>query len=142
MKRALTLLFFVLVTQISLANDQFLVNARSFKDAKDYKSAIKEYVNYIKSVKNEVKDLSDIYFEVANCYYFNNQNQKAEEVIKESILKYGVTKEQMMISNVLDKDLFNSIWNEVSKEYTALRLKFVKKHGLNENVDQIIVDSK
>ena len=134
MKRIILVLIFSLSFQYGFSNDrdEVLNRARELKDSKNYNQAIKEYVSYIKLFKNEAVNLKDIYFEVANCYFLNKNNFMAFKVIKETISRYGATKEDLEKSTILDKKLFEVAWADIFPEYTALRKQFVKR--LN-NVD-------
>lgn len=120
--------------QYGLSNDrdEVLNRARELKESKNYSQAIKEYVSYIKLFKNEAVNLKDVYLEVANCYFLNKNNFMAFKVIKETISRYGATKEDLETSTVLDKKLFEVAWADIFPEYTTLRKQFVKR--LN-NVD-------
>lgn len=134
MKRIILVLILSLSFQYGFSNDrdEVLNRARELKDSKNYNQAIKEYVSYIKLFKNEAVNLKDIYFEVANCYFLNKNNFMAFKVIKETISRYGATKEDLENSTILDKKLFEVAWADIFPEYTELRKQFVKK--LN-NVD-------
>ena len=134
MKRIILVLILSLSFQYGFSNDrdEVLNRARELKDSKNYNQAIKEYVSYIKLFKNEAVNLKDIYFEVANCYFLNKNNFMAFKVIKETISRYGATKEDLEKSTILDKKLFEVAWADIFPEYTALRKQFVKR--LN-NVD-------
>jgi tetratricopeptide (TPR) repeat protein len=134
MKKIILVLILSLSFQYGFSNDrdEVLNRARELKDSKNYNQAIKEYVSYIKLFKNEAVNLKDIYFEVANCYFLNKNNFMAFKVIKETISRYGATKEDLEKSTILDKKLFEVAWADIFPEYTALRKQFVKR--LN-NVD-------
>ena len=56
----------------------------------------------------------------------------AFKVIKETISRYGATKEDLEKSAILDKKLFEVAWADIFPEYTTLRKQFVNR--LN-NVD-------
>ena len=112
--------------------DEVLNRARELKETKNYNQAIKEYVSYIKLFKNEAVNLKDVYLEVANCYFLNKNNFMAFKVIKETISRYGATKEDLETSTILDKKLFEVAWADIFPEYTTLRKQFVNR--LN-NVD-------
>lgn len=134
MKNIILILLLSLSFQFGFSNDrdEVLNRARELKENKNYSQAIKEYVSYIKMFKNEAVNLKDIYYEVANCYFFNKNNFMAFKVIKETISRYGATKEDLENSTVLDKKLFEVAWADIFTEYTELRKQFVKR--LN-NVD-------
>ena len=59
----------------------------------------------------------------------------AYKVVKETISRYGATKEDLETSTILDKKLFEVVWADISTEYTELRKQFVKR--LN-NVDNYV----
>lgn len=134
MRKAILILLLSLSFQFGFSNDrdEVLNRARELKESKNYSQAIKEYVSYIKMFKKEAVNLKDVYYEVANCYFLNKNNFMAFKVIKETISRYGATKEDLETSTVLDKKLFEVAWADIFPEYTELRKQFVKK--LN-NVD-------
>ncbi len=134
MKKIILVFILSLSFQYGLSNDrdEVLNRARELKESKNYSQAIKEYVSYIKLFKNEAVNLKDVYLEVANCYFLNKNNFMAFKVIKETISRYGATKEDLETSTVLDKKLFEVAWADIFPEYTTLRKQFVKR--LN-NVD-------
>lgn len=141
MRNILLIIVFLFTIQISFSNnrDEVLNKARTFATNKNYNDAIKQYINYIKLFKNEAVNLKEIYFEVANCYYNNKNNFMAVKVIKETITKYGATKEELETSEVLDKKLFEAAWADIFLEYTSLRKQFV--NNLN-NVDLYVENNK
>lgn len=134
MKKVLLIVLLSFSFQFGFSNerDEVLNRARVSKESKNYNQAIKEYISYIKLFKNEAVNLKDIYFEVANCYYLSKNNFMAFKVIKETISRYGATKEDLETSTVLDQKLFEIAWSEIYNEYTGLRKQFIKR--LN-NVD-------
>lgn len=134
MKKTILIFVLSLSFQFGFSNDRdkVLNHARELKESKNYNQAIKEYVSYIKMFKNEAVNLKDIYYEVANCYFLNKNNFMAFKVVKETISRYGATKEDLETSSILDKKLFEVAWSEIYPEYTTLRKQFVKR--LN-NVD-------
>ncbi|MES2862860.1 MAG: hypothetical protein V4666_01960 [Bacteroidota bacterium] len=141
MKKILLIVILSLSFQLGFSNDRdkVLNQARELKESKNYKQAIKEYITYIKMFKNEAVNLKDIYFEVANCYFLDKNNFKAFKVIKETISRYGATKEDLETSTVLDKKLFEVAWSEIYPEYTALRKQFIKRLS---NVDVYVENNK
>lgn len=134
MKKIILLIILSLSFQFGFSNDrdEVLNRARELKESKNYNQAIKEYVSYVKLFKNEAVNLKDIYYEIANCYFLNKNNFMAFKVIKESISRYGATKEDLETSTILDKKLFEVAWADIYPEYTTLRKQFIKR--LN-NVD-------
>lgn len=131
--------------QFNYANDRDVVlnHARELKESKNYNQAIKEYVSYIKLFKNEAVNLKDVYFEVANCYFLNKNNFMAFKVIKETISRYGVTKEDLESSIILDKKLLEVAWADIFPQYTVLRKQFVKKlNNVDIYVENNIVELK
>lgn len=131
--------------QFGFSNDRDTVlnQARELKESKNYDQAIKEYVSYIKLFKNEAVNLKDVYFEVANCYFLNGNNYMAFKVIKETISRYGVTKEDLETSSILDKKLFEVAWADIYIEYTTLRKQFVKRlNNVDTYVENNIVELK
>ena len=145
MKKLVIILMLSLSFQLGYSNDRDVVlnQARESKESKNYDKAIKEYVSYIKMFKNEAVNLKDVYFEVANCYFLNNNNYMAFKVIKETISRYGVTKEDLETSTVLDKKLFEVAWADIYPEYTALRKQFVKRlNNVDIYVENNVVELK
>ena len=134
MKKIILLIILSVSFQFGFSNDrdEVLNRARELKESKNYNQAIKEYVSYVKLFKNEAVNLKDIYYEIANCYFLNKNNFMAFKVIKESISRYGATKEDLETSTILDKKLFEVAWADIYPEYTTLRKQFIKR--LN-NVD-------
>lgn len=129
MKKIILVFILSLSFQYGFSNDrdEVLNRARELKESKNYNQAIKEYVSYIKLFKNEAVNLKDVYLEVANCYFLNKNNFMAFKVIKETISRYGATKEDLETSTVLDKKLFEVAWADIFPEYTTLRKQFVKR---------------
>jgi hypothetical protein len=134
MKKIILIIILSVSFQFAFSNDrdEVLSRARELKESKNYNQAIKEYVSYVKLFKNEAVNLKDIYYEIANCYFLNKNNFMAFKVIKESISRYGATKEDLETSTILDKKLFEVAWADIYPEYTTLRKQFIKR--LN-NVD-------
>ena len=137
MKKIVFIFVLCLQFQFGFSNnrDEVLNRARELKESKNFSQAIKEYVSYIKLFKNEAVNLKDVYFEVANCYFLNKNNFMAFKVIKETISRYGATKEDLEKSAILDKKLFEVALADIFPEYKDLRKQFDKK--LN-NVDNYI----
>lgn len=145
MKKVILILLLSLSFQFGFSNDrdEVLNRARELKESKNYSQAIKEYVSYIKLFKNEAVNLKDIYYEVANCYFLNKNNFMAFKVIKETISRYGATKEDLEKSAVLDKKLFEVAWADIFPEYTTLRKQFVKRlNNVDIYVENNIVELK
>lgn len=145
MKKAILILILSLSFQFGFSNerDEVLNRARVSKESKNYNQAIKEYISYIKLFKNEAVNLKDIYFEVANCYFLDKNNFMAFKVIKETISRYGATKEDLETSAVLDKKLFEVAWSEIYNEYTGLRKQFVKRlNNVDVYVENNIIELK
>jgi tetratricopeptide (TPR) repeat protein len=129
MKKIILILVLSLSFQFGFSNDrdEVLNRARELKESKNYNQAIKEYVSYIKMFKNEAVNLKDVYLEVANCYFLEKNNFMAFKVIKETISRYGATKDDLESSVILDKKLFELAWADIFPEYTTLRKQFVKR---------------
>ncbi len=141
MKKIILILILSVSFQFGFSNDrdEVLNRARELKESKNYSQAIKEYVSYIKLFKNEAVNLKDVYLEVANCYFLNKNNFMAFKVIKETISRYGATKEDLETSTILDKKLFEVAWAEIVHEYTDLRKQFIKRLS---NVDVYVENNK
>jgi tetratricopeptide (TPR) repeat protein len=106
MKKIILTLVFLFVAQFNYAseNDSLLLNeARKASLNKNYPLAIKEYKKYIHS--SGTKDLKDVYLEIANCYFYNNEKGKAIKYIKQAIMKYGLTEDAFIYSPILDQEL-------------------------------------
>ena len=145
MRKAILILLLCLSFQFGFSNDrdEVLNRARELKENKNYNQALKEYVSYIKMFKNEAVNLKDVYYEVANCYFLNKNNFMAFKVIKETISRYGATKEDLEKSAVLDKKLFEVAWADIFPEYTTLRKQFVKRlNNVDIYVENNIVELK
>ena len=145
MKNSILILLLCLSFQFGFSNDrdEVLNRARELKESKNYNQAIKEYVSYIKLFKNEAVNLKDVYYEVANCYFLNRNNFMAFKVIKETISRYGATKEDLESSTVLDKKLLEVAWADIFPQYTELRKQFVKKlNNVDIYVENNIVELK
>jgi hypothetical protein len=145
MKKLVIIFVLCLSFQFGFSNDRdvVLIKARESKESKNYDKAIKEYVSYIKMFKNEAVNLKDVYLEVANCYFLNKNNFMAFKVIKETISRYGVTKEDLETSTVLDKKLFEVAWADIFPQYTSLRKQFVKRlNNVDIYVENNIVELK
>ena len=145
MKKIVFIFVLCLSFQFGFSNnrDEVLNRARELKENKNYNQALKEYVSYIKMFKNEAVNLKDVYYEVANCYFLNKNNFMAFKVIKETISRYGATKEDLEKSSILDKKLFEVAWADIFPEYTVLRKQFVKKlNNVDVYVENNIVELK
>ena len=145
MKKIVFIFVLCLSFQFGFSNnrDEVLNRARELKENKNYNQALKEYVSYIKMFKNEAVNLKDVYYEVANCYFLNKNNFMAFKVIKETISRYGATKEDLENSTILDKKLFEVAWADIFPEYTDLRKQFVKKlNNVDVYVENNIVELK
>ncbi|MEQ3662768.1 MAG: hypothetical protein ABNG96_08770 [Flavobacterium sp.] len=106
MKKIILTLIFLFVAQFNYAseNDTILLNqARKAFLNKDYTLAIKEYKKYINS--SDAKDLKNVYLEIANCYYNNNDKDRAVKYIKEPVTKHGLTEDAFIYSRVIDPAL-------------------------------------
>ena len=67
----------------------------------------------------------------------------AFKVIKETISRYGATKEDLEKSAILDKKLFEVALADIFPEYTDLRKQFVKKlNYVDVYVENNIVELK
>lgn len=145
MKKIILIFVLSFSFQFGFSNDRdnVLNRAREYSESKNYNQAIKEYVAYLKMFKNESVNLKDVYFEIANCYFLKNNNYMAFKVLKENISRYGVTKEDMETSTVLDKKLFEVAWSNIFNEYTDLRKQFVKRlNNVDIYVENNIVELK
>ena len=106
MKKIILTLVFLFVAQFNYAseNDTILLNqARKAYLVKDYTLAIKEYKKYLNSPG--AKDFKNVYLEIANCYYNNNDKNRAVKYVKEAITKHGLTEDAFIYSQVIDSAL-------------------------------------
>jgi tetratricopeptide (TPR) repeat protein len=106
MKKIILTIVFLFVAQFNYAseNDSLLLeHARTASIEKDYDLAIKEYKKYIKLPN--AKDLKNVYLEIANCYYNNNDKERAVKYVKEAITKHGLTEDAFIYSQVIDPAL-------------------------------------
>lgn len=106
MKKIILTLIFLFVAQFNYAseNDTLLLNqARKACLNKDYTLAIKDYKKYLSS--SDAKDLKNVYLEIANCYYNNNDKDRAVKFIKEAITKHGLKEDAFIYSQVIDPAL-------------------------------------
>lgn len=136
-KIALLLLTFFMFQFGFSANDrdEVLIKARSYSENKDYGNAIKTYIKYIKLFNNEAVNLKDIYYEVANCYFLYGKKDMAIKVIRETIYRYGATKEDLENSTVLNKETYQVVWSDIYPDYNFLRKKYINRVG---DVDQYV----
>ena len=125
MKKIIFLFIVLFVSQITFAKDKDLLlkEARQFALDKDYNAAIKSYKAYVKLAKKE--DLKEVYCELANGYYKNNDTKMAVKTLKTSIKKYGLTEEDLIYSQVLDVKLSDITIAELYNDFTRLRNRYV-----------------
>ncbi|CCG52485.1 Protein of unknown function precursor [Flavobacterium indicum GPTSA100-9 = DSM 17447] len=138
MKKTTLLLIAFLFFQISFSandRDEVLTKARTYSENKDYRNAIKTYIKYIKLFSNEAVNLKDIYYEVANCYFLHGKKDMAIKVIRETIYRYGATKEDLENSTVLNKETYQVVWSDIYPDYNFLRKKYINRVG---DVDQYV----
>ena len=117
------------VGQITFAKniEVLLSEARQFALNKDYNAAIKSYNAAIKSASDI--ESKQIYFEIANCYYNNNDTKMAIITLKKSIKKYGLTEEDIIYSKVLDAKLSDITIAELYNDFSRLRNRYVTYHS-------------
>lgn len=138
MKKTTLLLIAFLFFQISFSandRDEVLTKARTYSENKDYGNAIKTYIKYIRLFNNEAVNLKDVYYEVANCYFLHGKKDMAVKVIRESIYRYGATKEDLESSTVLNKETYQVVWSDIYPDYNFLRKKYINRVG---DVDQYV----
>ncbi|NHM00731.1 tetratricopeptide repeat protein [Flavobacterium difficile] len=124
--RKITYLFVMLFAcQITIAKDKDLLlsEARQYALNKEYSEAIKSYNEVVKTATDA--EMKEIYFEMANCYYKNNETKKAVKTLKKSIKKFGLTEEDIIYSKVLDADLSSITIAELYNDFTRLRNKYI-----------------
>jgi tetratricopeptide (TPR) repeat protein len=129
MKKIIFLFIMLFVGQITFAKniEVLLSEARQFALDKDYNKAIKSYNIAIKSASDN--ELKQIYFEIANCYYNNNNTKMAVKTLKKSIKKYGLTEEDIIYSKVLDAKLSDITIAELYNDFSRLRNRYVTYHS-------------
>lgn len=71
----------------AIVNDSILSQARRYFDEGNYTEAIKTYKQFIKS--NPDSNLKEVYIELANTYYKNNDKKNAVNSVKTAIVEYG-----------------------------------------------------
>jgi len=125
MRKIIYLFVVLFVSQITFAKDKELLlkEARQFALVKDYNEAIKSYKAYVKIAKNE--DLKEVYYEIANCYFNNNDTKMAVKTLKTSIKKYGLTEEDLIYNKTLDSKLSDITIAELYNDFTRLRNRYV-----------------
>lgn len=125
MKSLLYISILFLTIGFSYANDisDFKNQARELKSNHEYKKAIKFYVKAIKSCKDE-NQLAELYFEVSDCYFQMENMKMAIIVIEEAIIKFGVTKSDI-VSNQFTNNTANIFLLNNIKDYNSLRQKYI-----------------
>lgn len=128
MKKIIYLFVFLFVSQITFAKDKdvLLSEARQYALDKDYNAAIKTYNEAIKTASDT--ELKEIYFEIANCYFKNNNTKMALKTLKKSIKKYGLTEEDIIYSKILDTKLSDITIAELYDDFSRLRNRYVTYH--------------
>lgn len=131
MKKIIYLFVLLFVGQVTFAKDKDLLlsEARQFALDKHYNKAIKSYNEVVKTASDN--ELKQIYFEIANCYYKNNETKKAIKTLKKSIKKYGLTEEDIIYSKVLDVKLADITIAELYNDFSRLRNRYVTYHQKN-----------
>lgn len=128
MKKIIYLFVFLFVSQITFAKDKdvLLSEARQYALDKDYNAAIKTYNEAIKTASDT--ELKEIYFEIANCYFKNDNTKMALKTLKKSIKKYGLTEEDIIYSKILDTKLSDITIAELYDDFSRLRNRYVTYH--------------
>lgn len=127
MKNIVLTFVFLIMCQFNFANttlDTLLDEARKHNSNHEYALAIKEYKNYLKSSNTE--NAGDICLEIANCYFKNKDKNNAIKYVKIAIVKYGLTENIFIYSDILDADFskyaLSVLYDNLSKmqeKYTA-----------------------
>lgn len=127
MKKITLIMLAVFFCQFTLANetDSILSKARNFVLDKNYTEAIKMYKVYIG--KNDVKDIKDVYVELANCYFKSNDKKSAVKYIKEAITKQGFTEEDFIYNDKLDAELSKYALSIIYDHLEKLQKQYVSK---------------
>lgn len=125
MKKTVLTFVILFVAQLGFAGelDSILTKARALTEKKNYTEAIKTYENYIKLSKGE--NLKDVYIEIANCHFYQNNKEAAVNYIKDAITKYGFTEEDFIYSSILDEKLSSYALSVVYDDYFKLRKKYL-----------------
>lgn len=125
MKNLIYLLIMFFTISFSYANDitDLKKQARELKSNKEYKKAIKLYVKAIKSC-NEDNEMAELYFEVSDCYFQIGNKKMGVIVIEESIMKFGVTKNDILAHN-FSTNVTNYFLIDTIKDYNGLRQKYI-----------------
>lgn len=127
MKKNILTLIFVLFAQFNFAivNDSILSQARRYFDEGNYTEAIKTYKQFIKS--NPDSNLKEVYIELANTYYKNNDKKNAVNSVKTAIVEYGFKESDFIYNQVILPKLsdyaLSQLYDDLAKlqqKYTAL----------------------
>jgi tetratricopeptide (TPR) repeat protein len=139
MKKILCLFIFILSIGFVNAKEKedFKNKARELKTNSDYKNAIKFYIKAIKNTK-DTNDLIELYFEVSDCYFQIDNKKMAVRVVKEAIIKFGVTKMDIISFYFIDSSTPYFFINSI-KDYNKLRQKYISSL---DDIDDYIGNSK
>lgn len=125
MKKVILTLVLVMVTQLDFAsvNDTILSQARKYFDEGNYTEAIRSYKQFIKTSSDS--DLKDVYVELANTYYKNNDKKSAVNTIKEAITKYGFNESDFIYNQIILPKLSDYALSQLYDDLDGLHKKYL-----------------
>lgn len=124
MKRIILTLIFVLAAQFNFAsvNDSILSQARRYFEEGNYSEAIKTYKQFIKT--NPDSNLKDVYIELANTYYKNNDKKNAVNSVKTAIVDYGFKESDFIYNQVILPKLSDYALSQLYDDLAKLQEKY------------------
>ncbi|SRR5690606_27946033 len=125
MKKIILTLVFVMVAQLNFAsiNDSILSQARKQFEQENYAEAIRSYRQFIKTADSQ--DLKDVYVELANAYYKNNDKKNAVSTIKEAITKFGFTESDFIYNQTILPKLSDYALSVLYDDLGSLHKKYL-----------------
>jgi outer membrane protein assembly factor BamD (BamD/ComL family) len=125
MKKIILTLVFVMVAQWNFAsvNDSILSQARRYFEEQNYTEAINSYRQFIKSSSDS--NLKDVYVELANSYYKNNDKKNAVNTIKEAITKYGFVEADFIYNQTILPKLSDYALSVLYDDLEGLHKKYL-----------------
>lgn len=125
MKKIILTLVFVMVAQLNFANmnDSILSQARKYFEAENYAEAIRSYRQFLKSTSEQ--DLKNIYVELANAYFKNNDKKHAVETIKDAITKHGFTEMDFIYNQIILTELSDYSLSLLYDDLVSLHQKYL-----------------
>ncbi|MQP24625.1 hypothetical protein GFJ94_06065 [Flavobacterium sp. LMO8] len=125
MKKVIFTLIIIFVAQFNFANenDSLLIAARNYSLKHNYTMAIKMYKEYVKVT--EVIALKNVYIELANCYFKNEDKDSAVKTIVKAIESYGLTEEDFIYNQNIDAKLSDYALAKVYNDLEKLQKKYL-----------------